>query len=46
VATETRIRCTDDASRRAFLRYWRVIRPFSGLIRMEMLRSIRCAATA
>lgn len=44
VATETRIRCTDDVSRRAFLRYWRLVRPFSGLIRMEMLRSIRRAA--
>jgi hypothetical protein len=44
VATETRILCTDEASRRAFLRYWRVIRPFSGLIRLEMLRLLRNAA--
>jgi hypothetical protein len=44
VATETRIVCTDEASRRAFLRYWRVIRPFSGLIRLEMLRLLRNAA--
>lgn len=44
VATETRVRCTDDAARRSFARYWRVVRPFSGLIRMEALRSIRRTA--
>lgn len=44
VATETRVRCTDEAARRSFARYWRVIRPFSGLIRMEGLRAIRRAA--
>ncbi|HEX6749268.1 MAG TPA: hypothetical protein VF092_18365 [Longimicrobium sp.] len=44
VATETRVRCTDDASRRKFRRYWRVIAPFSGLIRLEMLKSIRRVA--
>lgn len=44
VATETRVRCTDDAARRSFARYWRVVRPFSGLIRMEALRAIRRAA--
>ena len=43
LATETRVRCTDEASRRAFLRYWRVIGPFSALIRIELLRSIRRA---
>lgn len=41
LATETRVRCTDEASRRAFLRYWRIVGPFSALIRMEMLRHIR-----
>lgn len=46
VATETRVRCTDDAARRSFRRYWRVVRPFSGLIRMEALRAIRRAAQA
>ncbi|HEX2080495.1 MAG TPA: hypothetical protein VHG08_22520 [Longimicrobium sp.] len=46
VATETRVRCTDDAARRSFARYWRVIRPFSGFIRMEALRAIRRAAEA
>jgi len=44
LATETRVRCTDEASRRTFLRYWRVVGPFSALIRMEMLRSLRAAA--
>ncbi|HET7459796.1 MAG TPA: hypothetical protein VFJ82_01055 [Longimicrobium sp.] len=43
LATETRVRCTDEASRRAFLRYWRIIGPFSALIRVELLRSIRRA---
>jgi hypothetical protein len=46
VATETRVRCTDDAARRSFARYWRVIRPFSGLTRMEALRAIRRTAEA
>ena len=41
VATETRIKCLDGASRRSFGRYWTLIRPFSGLIRMEMLHAIK-----
>jgi hypothetical protein len=44
IATETRVRCTDAASLRSFRRYWRVVRPFSGLIRKEGLRAIRRAA--
>ena len=44
LATETRVRCTDDAARRSFARYWRVVRPFSGLIRTEALRAIRRTA--
>jgi hypothetical protein len=44
--TETRVACTDEGSRRAFRRYWRVVRPFSGLIRMEALRAIRGQAEA
>ena len=44
VATETRVRCTDDAARRSFARYWRVVRPFSGMIRREALRAIRRTA--
>ena len=46
LATETRVRCTDEASRRSFRRYWRLIGPFSGLVRMEMLKSVRRAAEA
>ena len=41
LTTETRIRCTDAESRRRFGFYWTFIRPFSGLIRMEMLRAIK-----
>jgi hypothetical protein len=46
LATETRVRCTDAASRRSFLRYWRVVRPFSGIIRGAMLRGVRRVAEA
>ena len=41
LTTETRIKCLDDDSRRSFGRYWMFVRPFSGLIRMEMLRTIK-----
>lgn len=41
LATETRVRCLDDASRRRFRVYWALIAPFSGLIRREALRLIR-----
>jgi hypothetical protein len=41
VHTETRVLCTDPESRKKFLRYWRVIGPFSGLIRREALRLIK-----
>lgn len=40
-STETRVRCTDDESRRRFRSYWTLIGPFSGVIRMEMLRLIK-----
>jgi hypothetical protein len=40
LSTETRVRCVDAASRRRFRRYWRVIRPFSGLIRIALLRAV------
>lgn len=40
LATETRVQCTDAASRRHFRHYWWVIRPGSGLIRRCMLRAI------
>jgi hypothetical protein len=39
--TETRVLTTDPASRRAFGRYWRIIRPWSGLIRRSWLRAAR-----
>jgi hypothetical protein len=41
LTTETRVRCADEATRRNFARYWRVVRPFSGFIRMRMLGAIR-----
>lgn len=41
LTTETRIRCTDAASRSRFGFYWMLVRPFSGLIRLEMLRLIK-----
>jgi hypothetical protein len=41
LSTETRVRCTDARSRRTFRRYWWIVRPFSGLIRIELLRAIR-----
>lgn len=43
LTTETRIRCTDDVSLRSFNRYWRLVGPFSGLVRTELLRSIKKA---
>lgn len=39
-----RVRCADAAARRAFGRYWRVVRPGSGLLRHVMLRRIRAWA--
>ncbi len=39
--TETRIVCLDEAIRKKFRRYWFFIRPFSGLIRIEMLKIIK-----
>lgn len=44
VATETRVQCLCDSSRRYFRAYWRLIGPFSGLIRKEWLRLIRYGA--
>ena len=39
--TETRISCPDPGVRKKFGRYWFFIKPFSGLIRMEMLKIIK-----
>lgn len=44
LSTETRVTCGDPASRARFRRYWLVVRPFSGLIRIVMLQAIRRAA--
>lgn len=44
LATETRILCLSEVVRKRFARYWFFIRPFSGLIRMEILRSIKRAS--
>ncbi len=44
LTTETRIRCTDATAERRFRRYWGLVKPFSGLIRSEMLRTIKKAA--
>ena len=41
LATETRIICGDDSSRRKFRVYWILVRPFSGLIRQLMLRAVK-----
>jgi len=41
LTTETRIKCLDNGSRRSFGFYWTFIQPFSGLIRMEMLKTIK-----
>ena len=41
VSTQTRIQCADAETERSFGRYWRLIRPGSGLIRIAMLRALR-----
>ena len=46
LATETRVHVSDPVSRRKFGHYWRVVRPFSGLIRMVVLRAAKRRAEA
>ncbi len=41
LSTETRIQCLGPKAKREFQRYWLMIRPFSGLIRLEWLRLIK-----
>jgi hypothetical protein len=41
LSTETRVLCTDSASRAAFRLYWTAIRVPSGLVRREWLAAIR-----
>lgn len=45
LVTETRVLATSPDARRAFLRYWFVIRLGSGLVRRAMLAAIRTRAT-
>jgi hypothetical protein len=40
LTTETRVRCVDEAARRRFVMYWRLIKPFSDWIRRDFLRRI------
>jgi hypothetical protein len=46
LSTETRVHVGDNAARMKFKRYWLVIRPFSGLIRILLLRAARRRAEA
>jgi hypothetical protein len=46
LATETRVHVPDPVSRRKFGHYWRIVRPFSGLIRMGLLRAAKRRAEA
>jgi hypothetical protein len=46
LTTETRVHVAEPAARRKFARYWRVIRPFSGLIRILVLRAAKRRAEA
>ena len=46
VSTETRVFANNDAAKRGFARYWRVIYPGSALIRRMWLRAIKRRATA
>jgi hypothetical protein len=46
LTTETRVHVADSRARRKFSRYWRVVRPFSGLIRLSVLRAAKRRAEA
>ncbi len=46
LSTETRVKCVDGTAHRRFMFYWALIKPFSGWIRREMLRSIQRRALA
>ncbi len=45
LSSETRVKATDDASRRAFARYWRVIHRGSSAVRWEVLTAVELRAT-
>jgi hypothetical protein len=46
LSTETRVHVRDPRSRRRFARYWLVVRPFSGLTRILLLRAVKRRAEA
>ena len=46
LSTETRVHVADPVARRKFGRYWLVIRPFSGLIRISILKAVKRKAEA
>jgi hypothetical protein len=46
LSTETRVEVPEGVSRRRFQRYWRVVRPFSGLIRRQVLQAAKRRAEA
>ena len=46
LSSETRVRATDDATRRRFDRYWLVVRPGSSAIRYEVLTAVSLKAEA
>jgi hypothetical protein len=41
LTTETRVHVPDVVSRRRFARYWRVVGPFSGVTRKQILRAAK-----
>jgi hypothetical protein len=41
LTTETRVHVPDGVSRRRFARYWRVVGPFSGVTRKQVLRAAK-----
>jgi len=41
LTTETRVHVADPGARRKFARYWLVVRPFSGLTRILILRAVK-----
>lgn len=47
LTTTTLCQATDETAHRRFARYWRLIEPFSGLIRIDMLAAVdrRCRRT-
>lgn len=46
LTTETRIHVPDPTARKKLLRYWSIVRPFSGLTRILLLRAARARAEA